>query len=57
LRASPSAICEHSRFLAKDDDLARSPLNRFGEGGTSHCVIHHQRDQLLDPCVVVIPHL
>jgi hypothetical protein len=43
--------------LAKNDDFAGSPLNRLGERRTSHCVIPHQRDQLLDVCVAVIPHL
>jgi len=56
-KASLSAIREHSRSLAKNDDFAGSPLNRLGERCTSHCVIPHQRDQFLDVCVVVIPHL
>src|SRR5262249_32273929 len=34
VQASLSAIREHSRSLAKNEDLAGSPLNRFGDGGT-----------------------
>jgi hypothetical protein len=40
-KASLSAIRDHSRFLAKNEDLAGTSLNRFGESGMSHCVIRN----------------
>jgi hypothetical protein len=54
---SSPAVRQHSRFLTKDDDLPRSPLNRFGKGDTSYGVICHEGDQLLDARVVLVPHL
>ena len=53
----PSAIGEHPRLLAKDNDLAGSSPDRLHKCSTSYSMVRDQCNQLLDVGVVVVPQL